>query len=156
MTRIRRKDKEITDLNEMKKVLKTAKYVTLAMSFNNEPYLVTLSHGYDQQKNCIYFHCAEEGKKIEFFKKNNLIWGQALIDCGYVQEKCDQLYSSTQFKGRVILVTNLIEKEHGLKVLIESLEKDPKKIMKKQITEQSIKKVMIGRIDIEYMSGKRN
>jgi nitroimidazol reductase NimA-like FMN-containing flavoprotein (pyridoxamine 5'-phosphate oxidase superfamily) len=155
LTGIRRKDKEITDFGEMKDILKTAKYVTLAMCLNDEPYLVTLSHGYDQERNCIYFHCAGEGKKISILKANNLVWGQAVIDRGYVQGACDHLYSTTQFRGRVTFVEDLMEKEHALQVLIESLDKDPKEIMKKQLTPQSIQKVRIGRIDIDYMSGKK-
>jgi hypothetical protein len=47
LTGIRRKDKEITDFSEMKEIIKTAQYVTLAMCLNDEPYLVSLSHGYD-------------------------------------------------------------------------------------------------------------
>jgi nitroimidazol reductase NimA-like FMN-containing flavoprotein (pyridoxamine 5'-phosphate oxidase superfamily) len=155
LTGIRRKDKEITDFSEIKDILKTAKYVTLAMCLNDEPYLVTLSHGYDQERNCIYFHCAGEGKKISILKANNLVWGQAVIDRGYVQGACDHLYSTTQFRGRVTFVEDLMEKEHALQVLIESLDKDPKEIMKKQLTPQSIQKVRIGRIDIDYMSGKK-
>jgi len=154
LTGIRRKDKELTDLRELKENLKTTHYVTLAMCLKDEPYLVTISHGYDQEKNCIYFHCAEEGKKIDLLKENNLIWGQALKDYGYVQGKCDQLYSTTQFRGKVTFVEDAIEKEHSLLVLIKSLEKDRKKIIHKQINDQSIQKVTIGRIDIEYMSGK--
>ena len=155
MTGIRRKDKEITDFSEMKEIIKTAQYVTLAMCLNDEPYLVSLSHGYDQERNCIYFHCAGEGKKINILLANNVVWGQALNDRGYVQGACDHLYSTTHFKGRVTFVEEVIEKEHALRVLIESLDKDPKEIMKKQLTPQSIQKVRIGRIDIDYMSGKR-
>ena len=156
LTGIRRKDKEITDLRELKENLKTTRYVTLAMCLKDEPYLVTLSHGYDQEKNCIHFHCAEDGKKVDFLKENNQVWGQALKDLGYVQGKCDQLYSTTQFRGKVTFVEDAVEKEHALLVLINSLEKDPKKIINKQINDQSIQKVSIGRIDIEYMSGKRS
>jgi len=50
---VRRKDKEITDEADLKKMLKSAKYVTLAMSMNNEPYLVSLSHGYDEERDAI-------------------------------------------------------------------------------------------------------
>jgi len=155
LTGIRRKDKEITNLDEMKSILKTAKYVTLAMCMNDEPYLVTLSHGYDQERNCIYFHCADEGKKINILKANSLVWGQALADLGYVQGACDQLYATTQFRGRVTFLGDISEKEHALKVMIESLDKNPEKIMKKQLKSESIQKVRIGRIDIDYMSGKK-
>ena len=61
MRGIRRKDKEITNVGEMRKILRTAKYMTVAMCLNDEPYLVTLSHGYDEERNCVYFHCAREG-----------------------------------------------------------------------------------------------
>lgn len=155
MTGIRRRDKEITDVNEMKKILKTAKYVTVAMCLNNEPYLATLSHGYDEERNRIYFHCAAEGKKISILQMNNHVWGQALIDRGYVQGACDQLYATAQFSGRVTFVEDIIEKEHGLRVMIESLDDNPEALIKKQLLPQSVQKVRIGRIDIDYLSGKK-
>ncbi|HIH88339.1 TPA: pyridoxamine 5'-phosphate oxidase family protein, partial [Candidatus Bathyarchaeota archaeon] len=55
---MRRGDKQITDEAEMRAILREAKHVTVAMSLNDEPYLVTLSHGYDAERNCVYFHCA--------------------------------------------------------------------------------------------------
>ena len=39
--------------------------------------------------------------------------------------------------------------------MIESLDKNPEKIMKKQLKPEAIQKVRIGRIDIDYMSGKK-
>jgi hypothetical protein len=155
MTGMRRKDKEITDINETKSILKKAKYVTLAMCSNDEPYLATLSHGYDEQRNCIYFHCAAEGKKISILQVNNCVWGQALIDGGYVQGSCDQLYATAQFSGRVTFVEGVAEKEHALKVMINSLDDNPEEIIKKQLLPQSIQKVKIGRIDIDCISGKK-
>ena len=50
---IRRKDKEITNPEQLKKILKTAEYVTLALIKDDEPYLVSLSHAYDEAENCI-------------------------------------------------------------------------------------------------------
>lgn len=155
MTKLRRQDREITDSEDLKKNIKKAKYVTLAMCSKNEPYLVSLSHGFDQQKNCIYFHCAMEGKKIEVFNENNLVWGQALVDGGYVQGSCRQLFSTTQFRGRVTIVNDEVEKEHGLQVLIEALENNPKEAIKKHVNQKAIEKVTIGRIDIDFMSGKK-
>ena len=154
-TGIRRKDKEITDVNEMKKILKAAKYVTVAMCLDSEPYLVTLSHGYDEERNCIYFHCAAEGKKINILQANNRVWGQALVDRGYVQGACDHLYATTQFKGRVTFVEDVAEKEHALKLMINSLDNNPEELIKKQLLPQSVQKVRIGRVDIDYMSGKK-
>jgi nitroimidazol reductase NimA-like FMN-containing flavoprotein (pyridoxamine 5'-phosphate oxidase superfamily) len=89
MKNIRRKEKEISDKNEMLAVLENAEYITIAMCADNEPYLVTLSHGYDRERNCIYFHCAREGKKIDILNEQNKVWGQALMDKANVQGSFD-------------------------------------------------------------------
>lgn len=84
---MRRKDKEITNLREMKENLKTAHYVTLTMCLKDGPYVVTINHGFDQEKNCIYFHCAEQGKQIYFLKENNLVLTIRRIDIEYMSGK---------------------------------------------------------------------
>lgn len=155
MRGIRRKEKSIESQDEMIAIIKSAKYVTLAMSLNNEPYIATLSHGYDREKNCIYFHCAREGKKIDILSENNVVWGQALEDHGYIDGSCDHLFATTQFKGRVTFIDDIKEKMHALSVMIRQLESDPQKVTEEQITEESVEKVNIGRIDIEDMSGKK-
>jgi nitroimidazol reductase NimA-like FMN-containing flavoprotein (pyridoxamine 5'-phosphate oxidase superfamily) len=152
---IRRKDKEISDKEEMLEILENAEYITIAMCSDDIPYLVTLSHGYDKEKHCIYFHCAKEGKKIDILTNNNVIWGQALLDKGYVQGGCSHLYATTQFKGRVTFIEDDLEKRHALIVMIRSLDSNPQEVIEKQLTENAVSRVIMGRIDIDYMSGKK-
>ena len=83
---VRRKDREITSPKRDAQVLKATKYVTVALCMDNEPYLVSLSHGYDQTKNCLYFHCAPEGKKLIYAKANPQVWGQAVLDFGVTED----------------------------------------------------------------------
>ena len=90
MKGIRRREKEIKKRSEMIEILQKSKYITIAMCKNNEPYLVTLRHGYNPVKNVIYFQCAKEGKKIDILNENNKVWCQAILDKGYVPGKCDQ------------------------------------------------------------------
>ena len=155
MREIKRKEKAITDVDEMKEILLKAQYVTLAMSKENQPYLVTLSHGYDPEKGVIFFHCASEGKKIDYLTSNDVVWGQALIDHGYAQGACDHLYATTQFKGKVSFIHDLEEKRQALINMIQKLDDNPQEIIKTQLKEKSVAKVTIGRIDIEYMTGKK-
>ncbi len=156
MKGIRRKEKAIEKKSEMIALLKQAKYIHIAMCSQNEPYLIALSHGYDDNRNCIYFHCAKEGKKIDILKENDIVWGQALVDHGYVQGKCDHLYSTTQFRGKVTFLTDIEEKRRALHVMINQLEENPDEVIKEQITENSLIRVNIGRIDIDFMSGKKS
>ena len=154
MRGIRRKEKAITDEKIMKKILSDVAYVTIALCKDNQPYLVSLSHGYDPDRNCIYFHCASEGKKIDYLKENNVVWGQAIVDKGYIQGSCDHLYATTQFKGKVTFVNDFEEKKEILTNMVRKLDENPDVLIEKQLTQQSITKITIGRIDIEYMSGK--
>lgn len=151
---VRRKEREITDPHEMRMVLKTTKYVTVALCMNTEPYLVSLSHGYDQTKNCLYFHCAPEGKKLIYAKTNPNVWGQAVLDFG-VTEECDYAYTSVQFSGKLCLITDLAEKIHAIKVLVRQISLKPREKLAK-IKPEKLDKTTMGRIDIDYMSGKKH
>jgi nitroimidazol reductase NimA-like FMN-containing flavoprotein (pyridoxamine 5'-phosphate oxidase superfamily) len=154
---MRRKDKEITDPSILKKILKSAKYITIALSMNNQPYLVTLSHGYDENRNCIYFHCAAEGKKIDYLKSNDTVWGTALLDYGYSEGECNHLFASVHFHGRVAFISNPNEKRLALECMIRQLEKNPSTPLAKlsDLDPRRLEATTFGRIDIDYMSGKK-
>ncbi len=149
---VRRKDREITESSEMHQVLKTTKYVTIALCMEGAPYLVALSHGYDKTRNCLYFHCAPEGKKLIYAKANPNVWGQAVLDFGVTQE-CDYDYSSVHFSGKLSLITDLNEKKHAMEVLIRQVSLDPEEKLAK-IKPEKLESTTMGRIDINYISGK--
>jgi nitroimidazol reductase NimA-like FMN-containing flavoprotein (pyridoxamine 5'-phosphate oxidase superfamily) len=154
--KLRRKEQEIKDINELKTILANTQYVTIAMCRGDEPYLVTLSHGYDAKRNAIYFHCAFEGKKIDILKANNRVWGQAIVDRGYLQGHCDHLFFSVQFSGRVSFVADESEKRQALAAMIGQLELKPEKVLAAKVSDTAVAKTCIGRIDIEFLSGKRS
>ena len=151
---VRRKDREITDVATLKRVLKETKYVTVALCMGDEPYLVSLSHGYDEAQNCLYFHCAPEGKKLVYWKANDAVWGQALLDYG-VTDECDYAYTSVQFKGKVSLIEDLSEKQHAMEVMVRQLSGDPEAKLA-QIKPEKLAKTTMGRIDISCMTGKKH
>ena len=156
MRSMRRREKEVTDREEMVRVLETARYVTVAMCGEDGPYLVTLSHCYDHDRDAIYFHCAREGRKVDILKRDGRVWGQALIDLGYADGRCDHLYQTTQFRGRVTFVDDPAEKRHALEIMVRKNEKEPESVYAEQVTDESVSHVNIGRIDIELMTGKRS
>ena len=151
---VRRKDREITNTKDLQQVLKATKFITIALCMDNEPYLVSLSHGYDEAKERLYFHCAPEGKKLVFAKANNKIWGQAVLDFG-VTEDCDYAYTSVQFSGLMSLVEDLAEKQHAMETLVRQVSLSPEEKLAKLKTEK-LEKTTIGRIDITHMSGKKH
>jgi nitroimidazol reductase NimA-like FMN-containing flavoprotein (pyridoxamine 5'-phosphate oxidase superfamily) len=151
---VRRQDREITDPQTLKTVLKNTKYVTIALCMDNEPYLVSLSHGYDETRNCLYFHCADEGKKLVYINANNRTWGQAVLDYG-VTDECDYAYTSVHFEGRVVMIEDLSEKQHAMEVMVRQLSANPEEKLSK-IKPEKLAKTAMGRIDINYMTGKQH
>jgi len=151
---VRRKDREITDNQILRKILESTKYVTIALCMDMKPYLVSLSHGYDTVKNCIYFHCANEGKKLLYINANNNTWGQAVQDYG-VTEECDYAYTSVHFSGKISLIASLTEKQHAMEVMVRQLSSNPEVKLAK-IKPEKLSKTIMGRIDIEYMTGKQH
>ena len=153
---MRRSQWEIEDRDEIKKILRSSQYVTIAMCNDNWPYIVTVNHAYDENRNCLYFHSAKEGKKIDYMESNGLVWGQVLEDYGYLQGECNYLYASVHFSGRVSFIEKIEEKICALKMMIEKFDQDPETTTLKHLTEDCMRRTAIGRIDIEYMTGKRS
>lgn len=152
---LRRVDKEITDERIHKKILKSAKHVTLALSMNNQPYLVSLSHGYDEDHNRIYFHCAKEGKKLDYLRSNNVVWGQALLDQGYFEGECNHMFASVHFSGKATFVTDPDQKLAAIIYMIRQLNSNPEHFLSKFKSEKLKDTVIVG-IDIDCMSGKKS
>jgi nitroimidazol reductase NimA-like FMN-containing flavoprotein (pyridoxamine 5'-phosphate oxidase superfamily) len=151
---VRRKDREITDRDVLKQVLRSTKYVTVALCMDKEPYLVSLSHGYDEAANCLYFHCADEGKKLVYMKANSRVWGQAVLDFG-VTDECHYAYTSVHFRGKASMIEDLSEKQHAIEVLVRQLSENPEEKLAK-IKPEKLARTAMGRIDVDYMSGKQH
>ena len=153
---MQRKDREITDSNELIEILKQRKYATISMYWEKKPYLVTLNYGYDKDKNALYFHCAKSGLKIDFINENPHVCGTIIEDLGYIANECEQKYRSVVFWGEMFFIEDLEEKKHGIDVLINHLEKNPGKVKEKSIkSEQRYEDVGILRLDIKELTGKK-
>ena len=147
---MRRVEKEISEKKDLTFILKNGKYTIISMCKKNEAYLVTLSYGYDQSKNALYFHCAKEGQKIDFIKSNPNVCG-TVID----EDDCGQTYRSVVFKGKMVIVEELQEKIYGFNILINQLEGDPQAIRNKFLKEDQIYEDSgMLRLDISEISGK--
>jgi len=151
---MKRKEKEITDDREIFDIIKNGRFTSISMSKKNEPYIITLSYGYDQAKNALYFHCATEGQKIDFIKSNPHVCGTIIEDNGY-QEGCVQAFRSVVYRGDITIITEIEEKKHGFDVLIDHLEKNPSETKKKFLkSEDAYIKPAILRLDITEITCK--
>jgi len=78
---MRRKDREITSLNEKLEIIDRCKVCRLALAEDNVPYIVSLNFGYsfNNETLILYFHSAKEGKKLDILQKNNQVCFE--MDC---------------------------------------------------------------------------
>ena len=152
---MKKKEREITDKNTIIEILKNGKFATISMCRANEPYIVTLSYGFDLKGNSLYFHSAKEGLKVEFLRENSNVCGTIVEDLGYVMDECSHKYRSVVFWGKMATIEDLDEKKHGFNILLNHLEENPGKVKEKFIkNEQVYVNICIMRLNIIEMTGK--
>jgi nitroimidazol reductase NimA-like FMN-containing flavoprotein (pyridoxamine 5'-phosphate oxidase superfamily) len=153
---MRRKEKEINDPEELRRILLSQRTATFAMCRDGEPYLVTLNYAYVPDGRSIYFHCASAGKKLDFIRANPRIWGQVLEDGGYIPEQCDHRFRSVHFWGAAEIIDGAEEKKAALSHLIERHEQEHQKQKEKLLGDAKLDDVSVIRVWLEGMSGKSN
>jgi nitroimidazol reductase NimA-like FMN-containing flavoprotein (pyridoxamine 5'-phosphate oxidase superfamily) len=150
-----KKEKEITDNNEIVRILKNEKYAVIAMCSENEPYIVTLSYGYCEAHNCLYFHSALKGLKIDFINKNPKVCATVIEDKGYQKDNCEHHYSSVVMWGNMSPITDLEEKKHALDVLLTHLEENPEPIKARNIkNDEMYNRFALLKLEITELTGK--
>ena len=153
---MRRKDREITDMNEIIEIMKKCGVCRLALFDEEYPYIVPLNFGMSAQsgKICLYFHGASSGKKLDLIKKcgkasfemdcgHNLITGERA--CDYTME-----YESVCGCGTVEIL-NDSEKTAALTSLMNQYDKKESH----EFDEKEIKAVMVFKLNVENITGKR-
>jgi nitroimidazol reductase NimA-like FMN-containing flavoprotein (pyridoxamine 5'-phosphate oxidase superfamily) len=153
---MRRKDREISDPAELRRILREGKYAVIAMCRGNEPYVVTLSYGYDQSEHACYFHAALQGQKIEFIRENPQVCATVIEDGGYLADQCAHRYATVVLRGEMTLLQDRAEKEHGLNVILNQLERNPAPIKARTVKDPAAyDRVAVLRLAIRDCSGKR-
>lgn len=153
---LRRSEKALTDPATLRAIIQAQDYLTLALCKDNIPYLVTLNYGYDTAANCVYFHCASEGKKMDYLRANPNVWGQIIEDHGYRPGHCDHAFRTVQFWGEVTWLTSPEAKRRALDVILAQLEPAPDRVRQQQVNDAALARVAIGKITFAGMSGKEN
>ncbi len=128
---IQRLERVITDTNEIEAILARCRYAVIALAVDNEPYIVTLTYGYDRREGTLYFHCAKEGRKLDFIRKNPEVCVTIIEEFGD-QTTCDHSYRSLVIRGRIELLEEPKEIDWGIRLMIAQIEQqDPTRLTAK-------------------------
>ncbi len=158
MSSMRRKDKMITDLKEIEKIISKCKVVRMAMKDSEGLYIVPLNFGYEfvEETLKLYFHGAKEGRKARFLQGDNREIAFEL-DCNHALDdndiacKVGFFYSSIVGTGKASIIEDGEEKVHAAeKLMIHQTGREYK------MTQEMFKNVMIFEIVSDEFTCKQD
>ena len=120
---MRRKDREITDFNEIIDIIKKCDVCRIALNDDEYPYVVPLNFGLDVQGNQVffYFHADMEGKKLDLIAKDNRATFEMDCDHNFIlyeeRMSCTMGYASVIGHGTIEIVADE-DKYESLKILM--------------------------------------
>ena len=153
---MRRKDREITNFNDMIEIIKKCESCVIAMNDDGYPYVVPLNFGLDIEEDnqvYLYFHCAMEGKKLDLIKKDNRVTFE--MDCEHqfilYEERmsCTMGYASVIGHGTMEVVPDE-KKYEALKILMRQYHSEDF-----VFNTDMMKATMVLRLKVSDMVGKR-
>ena len=126
MNGMTRRERQVTDINEIIKILDKSKVVHLGMVDGDEPYVVPMNYGYTMEdgKLTLYLHGANRGRKLDLIRANPKVFFE--MDCdivpfeGDVACKYGITYASVMGKGFAEIVEDTEEKKLALSALMKT------------------------------------
>jgi nitroimidazol reductase NimA-like FMN-containing flavoprotein (pyridoxamine 5'-phosphate oxidase superfamily) len=150
---VRRSDKEVTDPDEIERIINSALVCRLGLCEGDQPYVVPVCFGYEAGR--IYIHSYPSGKKMEIIRKNPRVCIE--IDSGIepvpAESPCGRgmKYRSVIAFGTCRILSGKDEKKNALKVILEHYV-----AINEDIPDFSPDGVAVISIDIETITGKKS
>ena len=124
---MRRKDREITDIGEIRQILERAKILHLGLNDEGCPYVVPLHYGYRMEDGrlTLFCHGAKEGHKLDLIRKDPRAFVEIdtdvqLIPAGDRACAYGSAYASLMGRGEAAILTEPKEKTEALRILMKS------------------------------------
>lgn len=153
---MRRKDRNVSDFETIERIIMTSDVCRIAMTDGKNPYIVPMNFGYSgYPQRVLYFHCANEGKKIDMIKNNSWVCFEMDIDHQLYRGKhsCDwgMRYSSVIGYGNIYVLIEKEAKLAGLNCIMEHYGATGSFSYDNKVFERTT----ILRLDIEEITGKK-
>ena len=121
-----KRERQITDPEQIRQILDTASVLHLGLAVDNEPYVVPMNYGYtmEGEKLTVYLHSAVRGKKLDMIQANPRVFFE--MDCGRkpfegkVPCQYGLAYSSIMGRGMAHIVEDVEEKKKAMTILMKT------------------------------------
>ncbi len=147
---MRKNERACDEAEFFKEVFSKAQELFLAFHAGDFPYIVPLNFVY--QEPAIYLHCATEGHKLDLLAADDRVGFSAAAEVAVDREKSTTYYKSVCGTGHARLVTDPAEKQQALAAIAGRYQSG----CRLPAPEGLLARVVIVRIDIASLSGKRN
>ena len=153
---MRRADKEINDIHEIESIIKRTDVCRLAVTSDNIPYVVAMNFGYKSgTPSELFFHCAQEGRKLDIIRKNNNVCFQMdtdhMLSRGDVACDSGMSYTSIVGYGKIFFVTDEEQKKAGLDCIMNQYTQKSQHMYNNEI----LKVTTVLRLEISEMCCKK-
>lgn len=126
MNGITAREKLVTDMDAIIKILDESKIVHVGMIDGDEPYVVPMNYGYtfEDGKLTLWLHCAKRGRKLDVLRANNKVFFE--MECGIQPFDGDIAcrygisYSSIMGRGTAEIVEDIEVKKAALTHLMKT------------------------------------
>ena len=126
MQGLTKRERQVTDPEQILHILDTGKVLHLGLAVDNEPYVVPMNYGYAMEdgKLTMYLHSALKGKKLDMMRANPRVFFE--IDCdlqlfeGRVPCQYGLVYSSIMGRGTATIVEDVEEKKRAMTMLMKT------------------------------------
>ena len=121
-----KRERQITDPEQIRHILDTGKVLHLGLSVNDEPYVVPMNYGYimEGDKPVLYLHSALRGKKLDMMRTNPKVFFEICCDLmpfeGRLPCQYGLVYSSVMGRGRAHIVEDVEEKKRAMTLLMKT------------------------------------
>ena len=121
-----KRERQVTDPEQIRHILDTARVLHLGLAVNNEPYVVPLNYGYimEEGKLVLYLHSAQRGKKLDMLRANPHVFFEMDCDRMPFESKlpCQygMVYSSIMGRGVATIVEDVEEKKRAMTILMKT------------------------------------
>lgn len=126
MNGMTRRERQVTDANEIEKILEKSKVLHLGMVDGDEPYVVPMNYGYDFTDGnlTIYLHGANRGRKLDLIRENPKVFYEMECDIepfeGEVACKYGITYASIMGRGTAEIIDDVEEKKRALSLIMKA------------------------------------
>lgn len=127
MTGMTRREREISDRQEILEILDCCKFLHLGMTDGDEPYVVPMNYGYTMDaegKLSLYIHGALKGRKLDLMRQNPKVFFEMECDTqafkGDVACRYGMAYRSLMGRGRAVFLEQPEEKQKALSILMKT------------------------------------